>query len=514
MSNVNLIAFGTFGNPNGFTQTFFAGNPIKDIKTFDIRGSILIYPQSKLYSIRKEYKNRQNIISYAVYTYAKEPTSAREGSFIGSSLLFIDKIAEENITIQNLNEFHQNLIAKNVQNDTITVNHSNNFDVKECKPIDFDKIGFNVKNIEDLNFIQSSNKNLAVLCRTNDNILQSFFQKSIDLLNIYDTIYFTDSKEVAEFVRQKGIFTAVDEKGFEQEIQKLHDERKRKIANSISDFEKEIQRLNDDKIKTLNEFKEQIEHNEKLHQENDRKIKESKNELEEVKKIYNDFSDKIRNLTNQLKSGKKLDDIKRLYNENKRIFINSVNQIKRPNFVNNIQKPKANTGLRTEQQPIQTGHFDQYNDERYHRRKSKGIDVFKVATLVLLLLWIGTMVYFLVFKEPKKETVYVEKPQQEQATTEQSTNENIQELNPKPNSELNENDYRNVAKKVTYNTNVDEVVETIFKLNPTDIKSSYDEQREVYSKQLIEANKDCFEDKNGVFYFVKDTLRHIPSYKK
>ena len=119
MSSVNLIAFGTFGNPNGFTQTFFAGTPV-EIKTLDIRGAVLIYPNSKLYSLRKEYKDGSYIITYTIYTYAKEPTSAREGSFIGSSIMFTDEIAEENITVRCLNEFHSNLISRNVQNDTLT----------------------------------------------------------------------------------------------------------------------------------------------------------------------------------------------------------------------------------------------------------------------------------------------------------------------------------------------------------------------------------------------------------
>ena len=42
MENINLIAFGTFGSPNGFTQTFFLGKPFKGIKAFDIRGGLKI----------------------------------------------------------------------------------------------------------------------------------------------------------------------------------------------------------------------------------------------------------------------------------------------------------------------------------------------------------------------------------------------------------------------------------------------------------------------------------------
>lgn len=519
-NNINLIAFGTFGNPNGFRQTFFIGNRelSKSVKTFDLNtNAIKLFPNTNIYAIRKEYAGGHNIISYTVYSFAKEQNSERSGTFIGSSILFTGKIAEENITLTLLNEFQKTLYSKNVKDDVITVNHSDSFSVS--KPTDFDKTEYHLKPVEDLNFIQSSNKQLVVYCETNPAKLQSFFKNSVDLLNVYDTIYFTDSQEVATFVHQKGIFKLIqniaDKKEFEQEIQALLDERKRKINSSISDFEKEIQRLDDDKNKTINEFREQIERNEKLHQENDRKIKESKNELEQVKQIYNDFADKIKNLTNQLKSGKKLDDVKKLYNENKCIFIDSVNQIKRPNFVSNIQKPKANTGLRTEQNPLQTGHLYNDNDERHHRRrKDKGIDIFKVATFILLLLWIGTMVYFLFFNEPEKETTIINEPQQEQPVQEQSKEAVIQQLNPIPNGELNENDYRNVAKKVTHSTNVDEVVKTIFNLNPTDIKSSYEGQEEIFKKQLIERNKDCFEDKNGIFYFVKDTLRHIPSYKK
>jgi len=513
-NNINLIAFGTFGNPNGFRQTFFIGNRelSKSVKTFDLNTSaIKLFPNTNIYAIRKEYAGGHNIISYSAYSFAKEQNSDRGGTFIGSSILFTGKIAEENITLKLLNEFQSTLFNKNVKDNVIAVKHSNDFSV--TKPTDFDKTEYHLKSVEDLNFIQSTNKQLVVYCETNPEKLQSFFKNAVDLLNVYDTIYFTDSKEVAEFVYQKNVFTL--SQNFEQEIQALHNERKRKIENSISDFDKEIQRLDDDKNKTLNEFKEKIEQNEKLHQENERQIKESKNELEQVKQIYNDFANKIKDLTNQLKSGKKLDDVKKLYNENKRIFIDSVNQIKKPNFVNKIQKPNVNTGLRNNPQ-LQTGHYNnQHNSERHHRRKSNEIDIVKVISVGLNLLFTIGIVVYLIFFNQDKEIISEPIPPQTVAEQPQPTSDTSQKtLNPIPNGELNENDYRNVAKKVTHSTNVDEVVKTIFNLNPTDIKSSYEGQEEIYKKQLIEKNKDCFEDKNGISYFVKDTLRHIPSYKK
>jgi hypothetical protein len=90
----------------------------------------------------------------------------------------------------------------------------------------------------------------------------------------------------------------------------------------------------------------------------------------------------------------------------------------------------------------------------------------------------------------------------------------IQPLNPAPNSELNENDYRLVAKKLSRNTKIDDVVKLIFDKNPTDIKSHYIGQERIYSNHLLELNKDCFDEKDGIYFFSKDTLRHIPSYKK
>jgi hypothetical protein len=517
-NSVNLIAFGTFGNPNGFTQTFFAGNPnvSKNVKTFDIRGAILIYPNSTLYSIRKEHKNGYNMIAYSIYTYAQEPTSTRGGSFIGSSILFVDKIAEENIIINNLNEFHNNLTNKNVQDDVIMVNHSENFDVKNCKPVDFDKVNFHLREIDYLNFAQTTNKVLIVSCYTTPNELKDFFKKSIDLLNVYDTIYFSQNREVIEFSLGKGIFKVVDEKGFQNEIQKLAEERLRKIEASIDNFRREKQKLEDDRKRIFDEYKKQIEHNEKQHQENKRKIEESKNELNSINQKYEAYSKKIDESINRLKVSDKLDSVLQIHNENKRNFIDSINRKVPPDFLNSIPKPNTKTDLTTSPQPLQAKGFyeDNYDQEKQSKGK-RGIDVFIVTTLALLLLWIGTLVYFLIFNKPEKETVYTNEQQETTTKAENIPSEStsIQELNPKPNGELSENDYRLVAKKIKYNTSVSEVVEIIFNNNPTDIKSHYGTQKEIYSKQLIYQNQNCFEDKNGIFYFAKDTLKHIPSYK-
>ena len=79
---------------------------------------------------------------------------------------------------------------------------------------------------------------------------------------------------------------------------------------------------------------------------------------------------------------------------------------------------------------------------------------------------------------------------------------------------LNENDYRIVAKNLKPNMKLEDVVKVIFTKNPTEISSVYSGQEAIYSKHLLELNKQCFEEKDGVYYFVKDTITKIPSYKK
>ncbi|ULT41883.1 hypothetical protein KRR40_46240 [Niabella defluvii] len=80
--HVNIIAFGTFGNPNGFKQSFFNagadGALAKNIKTFDLKtDAIRLFPNSRLYAIRKQAANGSNLVAYTVYSFAREQGSER-----------------------------------------------------------------------------------------------------------------------------------------------------------------------------------------------------------------------------------------------------------------------------------------------------------------------------------------------------------------------------------------------------------------------------------------------------
>lgn len=528
-NSINLIAFGTFGNPNGFKQTFFVGSKelAKSVKTFDLNtNAIKLFANSKVYAIRKEYANGFNTIAYSVYSYAREQNSDRSGTFIGSSILYTNKIAKEHITIAQLNEFHNQLVNKNVSNDTISVNHSDKFSV--VKPKDFDKIEFHLREIENLNFRQNTDNYLVVFCNINDNNLNQFFEKSIDLLNVYDTIYFTDNQEVAEFVHQKGIFKLIQNVGekrdFDREINNLIEEIKRKREQSISEFKREVQRINEDKNQTIQEFKNQIEQSERTHLENERKLKESKEDINKIGQFYDDFLNKTNGLINQLSHNNgKLEEVKQIHNSNKILFNNGISDLKRPNYTTTIAKPKPKGNLHTEHQrqdfEHRSGHRRKEERDEFEEKDFK-IDIYKVATLVLAFLLIVTWVYFLFFKSnsvDKAEVIQNQEqvnsvPQEQEHKAVEITK--LEDLNPKSNSILNENDYRIVAKNLKTNMKLEDVVKVIFTRNPTEISSVYSGQEAIYSKHLLELNKQCFEEKEGIYYFSKDTLRQIPSYKK
>ena len=86
MSEIHLIAFGTFGNPHGFRQSVVLGNKsiLEGVSTFDINtNAMMLFPDSSLYAIRGEIINGRKVVSYSKYSFAKERNSGRNGTFIG-----------------------------------------------------------------------------------------------------------------------------------------------------------------------------------------------------------------------------------------------------------------------------------------------------------------------------------------------------------------------------------------------------------------------------------------------
>ncbi|MCH5718557.1 hypothetical protein [Niabella hibiscisoli] len=89
-----------------------------------------------------------------------------------------------------------------MQQDIIKVAHSDQFQVRN--PKDFTKIDFNLKEIDGLDFMTTNDKYLVVFCEINRDSLSGYFKKTLGLLSLYSTIYFTSNAEVAKFVNDRG----------------------------------------------------------------------------------------------------------------------------------------------------------------------------------------------------------------------------------------------------------------------------------------------------------------------
>jgi len=528
-NNSYIFAFATFGHPNDFRQTPLKNNNpelAKQVKVFDLSNAIKVFPNSTVYSIRKELIGNSKLISYSIYTYAQEQTSKRDGTFIGSSIILENNLAEEKYVISCLNEFHQKLTENNLNNGVLKVNHSKDF-LPVDSLTDYDKINKPQIQIKDLNF-NTTNNNLVVFCKTSVDTLSDLFKKSIDLLNNYDTIYFTNSEEVAKFVLQKGIFKLTqqienEKNGFESEINNLIEERKRKRDNSISEFERDIQKIKEEKNTNIQEYQSQIQQKEKTHNDNAIIIKESIENIDKIAHFYDDFVNKTYNLINQLKNdNRKIEEVKQAHNSNKILFINSIGELKKtPNYITNIPKSKPKSNLQTSY-PQQI--LENTNGQKKNTQKARGkFNIYKIATFILSFFLIATWIYILFFRANfnienvqnqeqdnsvnKEQTTIVEKIQ------EKTTND--YDLKPAPNGKLEEKEYISLAKKISYKLNIDEVVKIIFENNPTTIKSVYSKEIGIYSNLLITLNKECFEQqKDDNYYFTKDTIRNIPIYKK
>jgi hypothetical protein len=526
MNNIYLYGFATFGHPNDYRQSAFKFDKkeiAKNVRIFDLPNAIKVFPNSTLYSIRKESIGGVSGISYAIYTFANEMTSMRDGTFIGSSILFTNEIAEENITVGKLNEFHTILTSANTENDKLKVNHSDNFSHSNKFLEDFEKIGYDLKSINDIENFNSTNKHLVVGSWTDENKLTINFKKALLLLNKYDTIFFTSSKEILSYCQSRNIYSITDEKGFEQEIQIFEENKKQKTLSSLNEFVNEKQELDNDRKKTIENFKFQIEQYEQIHEENRKKIEEAKKQLPLIHQQYDNYSKLIDRSINELKSNRNLEVVRQIHYSNKREFITSINQQTQPNFINKIPKYNAKTELK---QPFQPSNYKRFEEpslgnerptERSHKQLSEPkFDIFKILTFILFLLWVGTLIFFMFFNDTEKNITEVE-PQENQTTTiEQPKVEqtSVKELTPLPNDTLTKKEYISIAKKITKDMPVKAIVQIIFDANPTDIKGHYSTQIEEYARKLIESNKDCFKGDSSKFVSTKDTLRHIPSYKK
>lgn len=520
MSNIYLTAFGTFGSPNGFTQSILLTsnqntNEVK-IKDFDLNSNAIeLFGDSQLYAIRKEIINNRLAISYATYTYAKEKTSDRRGTFIGSALTFEKEIADENIITSTLNEFHQKLVADNTENQRLKVIHSNEFKVN--KPQNFDKLGYNTRLIPRISATQSKNT-LLVYASTDNNNLRNLFQKSLDLLDKYDSILFTRNKEVAEFVMNRGIFSVIQKGDFDQEIAKIEAERKKRIQDLIAQYQKNIENINSDKEKKINSKMEDIQKNEKKHQENANKINQAKDNLRKIETAYSQNIQEINSIIKHLQTGNLfIDDAKKQFSAINQKLKETLRQYDISLYISNMSSPTTaqvppHQGRKTFEDTWSEDYSNNHKFQKDEIDKKKVLGCIAIISIILLglsSLYFGSKILkdivksFFSSNSSITEQVYVPN------TTYHPTEEEENTTSPYDNNNtildfLNENDTKLVNKNLEINKhNINEVVKIIFKENPNDIGLPYQNREQEYSNLLFEQNRESFEIKSS---YTNDTI--------
>lgn len=505
---ITLFAFGTFGNPNGFTHTVFSGNPnLKNsLRTFDLNtNAIKLFKGDKLYSIRKEYIANNFYISYSVYQYAKEPNSNREGSFIGLSVISKNAFIHENLIINVLNDGIENLYSKYVTEGIINVLSSDQFILDPIK--DLDKIESNIYKFN-LNLNSNSSPPLFIYTHTDQKNLSEVFKKSTRLLNSYDTIYFSQNNEIAEEVIRKGLFELVEKPNFDKKIEQIIELENQRIIDSKNKILNSITELKEIKNKIISQKEESYKKKIELHQKNKTIIN---HEEKELKELQNNFSSKIRHLENifQNSTNDQLGEIETIIRGLKNEF-REYSNISRTSL-ESIEKSSNKTREIINPYEGKAPHFEDYSSN--NKKTKDGISLSKVFNLLLFfgLIILSYFTYNLYTNNDIKESKILELESILNSKDEVSDAYN---LNPYPNSILNNNDIELVYKKLDGKDEIKigDVVNTIIEVNPNSIGRYYNYQRKDYTSKLYESNEKSFQkNEKGDTIFLKAVgLNNIP----
>lgn len=519
MKNINVFGYATFGTPNGFMQSCIHGNESLEnvLKKFDLKSDAiqLLSPNDRIYSIRKELIQNDIILSYSFYTYAKERNSNRSGTFIGTSLVFTNEILPENLTLKSLHEIHSNLNRNNVDsnNFVLNINDSKDFNLQNIFSKDFEKLEHQTNKVSFLEW-DNSGKNLVILTtKFNHNEIQTLYKKSLQILPKYDTIYFIDSKEIAEFVSQKRLFRLIDKNGLDQEIQILQDERKQKRTDAIAKFEKHKIQLEEEKNREIENRKKQIEQNEQKQSENQKKIEESKSDLSKLENLYKTFAGKISALKYSLHSGKNLDEVNNSYKQFEKEFNEEKRKLSSTNHVSSISNPRNTSQISPYLNPYEKPNYGNYEDDEDDEENNFS-KILKIVSLVLNIFLIAGIIYlYFINSENEKKLANVENIATSNVGIESNESDPVlveTKLNPIPN-DIAKNKIEEIQNKLIDNsTRIDEVVKIVFEINKP-VRDIYKYQKGDYEEYLIQENPSAF-DSNKVL-IKKDSLTKIPFYK-
>lgn len=523
--NIYLSVFGTFGTPHGFRQSTIKG--YKGLDSFDLETTaIKLFPSTKkVYALRKEKVVRDNVISYMIYSYASEESSTRGGTFVGVAITEVNGIGDTAKTLACLEDFHEMSMtnSKNVQNGIIRVKHSDEFEL--FQPKGYNGLEVLSDGIEDIDFAKQGKKLVVYTSLKN---IKDLYEKGLELLNSYDVLYFTDDQEVANYVSKQRLFAFIQEveghREFSQEVEKvirMKREKQNKEGNKILENIKDLKK---DRENWLGKCR-------KLGQENQKILTENQKIEREKSHLFDDTIKELESISNKLnsKDGLKQKELQVLMSRKDEILQNLRNEgqkIPGSRKIDPIEtySPSVGRGGYGRKYPIERDELDisNYPDEREEIRSLLPINgkIIKIImkSLVGILLLIGlykggmfikneifpkihSTIYgdqkkFVDFYEDKKESLsQIDDDNNEE--NEYSKTEGDDKLIPVPNASLEQKDIERMVERQFRDNlpmNIEEVVNRIFKANPSDIGRPYKGKEKEYGELLIEKNRHIFSE--------------------
>lgn len=498
MANIEYAILGhaTFGHPNDFRQSVIFTN-VKDtannynfLKIYDLSNAIKVFPGDSLYSIRKEIIENVSYVSFTKYSFANEKKSKRDGTFIGTSIVFKQNLPKIEIILNALNYYHKELYSKNVINGRLIVEHSAQFNKPEklVNNLESSHPNYIIQN----HFVEKINNSLLFYIPKDNTELNISLELSLNLLDKFNVLYFTSNQSTVQYTQTKSLYLL-------KEITSLKD-----IAHKI---QIEINQKNEQLLhkivsknnEVIGKLKSSVQKTHGIIKENEFKLSEYQKRNKSNSDIIHKYKDIINHL--EFESNKIISSFrKQEIDEN--VLKSNINNLHAkinrdysnipPTF--NITQEQA---VRSETQYVRLKKQNIEARQVETDNKGFGINIFEILTIILTVLLIGSWLFFF-FSDSEEPSSAI--------------NETIVEARI---GTLSADDLKLVNEKLKPNSNMDSVIEVIFRNNPNDVENYFGRHRSDFIILLREQNTSSFDETpKGEFIFNGIPLASIPSKKE
>lgn len=511
---IDIIIFGTFGNPYGFTQTIKSiynksnQNNRNSIKALDINtNAIKLFPNTEIYSIRKDIVSNSKSIALSKYSFVNEKNSTRGGTFIGSSLLFTNKLSDENIIIKLLKTFNNQLIQENTVDNIMIYDHSDKLSIS--KPPKFNELEKSSLSYEKLKNWSLNNKFLVHYCDfTNDNEFAEILKLSLELLNYYDCIYFTRDEEIAKYVLNKNLYElSRDNQDLQNKLQKIYLDIERKKTEILERTKSNVQLKLKNHIEKLQNIENEYNRINNIHLNNSKRVEKLKQEKNKFQNELSSLNNEMNKLLNELYNGHNVELVNGKILELETNFKEKTLHLAQNIYIESFSnKEEIYRGFES---PKHSGDNSSKSRTYYEKPKSKyEIDLKKVLYFGFVFVGIIGIILLSINLITDDDNL---SPEPDDYLLDGKTDKNFDEKILLPNSVLSIVDIKktNDLIKSKKETDLNKIIDLIFEGNPKDIGSKFKNNRQEYIKSLLEKNPKSFDlDKKLI-----DTLEVIPCLK-